>query len=189
MKNVVIVDDEPVIREILSGFMKDLGWEVVATGDTATEAVKLCKELAPDLLLLDINLPDGNGTEAAGAIGKSCSVPVVMLTAYDDDEHIEEALKSDCVMAYLVKPVDLKDIKPVVEFAVVRYKEHKKIIDENCELKETLEARKIIDKAKGILMEREGISENEAYSKLRKISMDKRQSMKDICEIFIMANA
>lgn len=189
MKRAVIVDDEPTIREILSGFLKDIGWDVVATGSTGYEAVKLCAKHEPDLLLLDINLPDASGIDTAKTINSSVPTAIIISTAYDDDKYIEEALKSECVMAYLVKPIDIKDLKPVTEFAVARFNEHKKLVLENCELKDSVESRKVIEKAKGLLMKKDGVSESEAYGKLRKISMDKRKSMKEICEIFLLASA
>jgi response regulator NasT len=133
---------------------------------------------------MDIGLPHKDGIEATIEIAAQCMVPVVLLTGRDDEETVKRAATSGA-MAYMVKPVVESALIAAIELAISRYAELTGLKKENIELKDAMEARKIVERAKGILMQREGISESEAYARLRKISMDRRTTMKDVAEILI----
>ena len=186
MKNIVIIDDNASERLILRGFLEDLSYDVVAEGESGNDALRLVREYSPDIIIMDVKMPGKDGIEATAELTAECPVPVVLLTAHDDDETIARGASSGA-MSYLVKPINSEDLKPVMEVAVSRFKEFKDLRKENTDLKDTLEARKITEKAKGLLMEKEGLSEFEAFSRIQKISMDKRKSMREIAEVIILA--
>ncbi len=135
---------------------------------------------------MDYKMPVKDGIEAAVEIGKTCPTAVVLLTAYDDEKTIRTAAEAG-VMAYLVKPVRPEELLPAVEVAISRFKEFEALRKENVGLKDAVEARKIIEKAKGLLMEKEGLNENEAFVRIRNISMDRRKTMREIAEILVLA--
>lgn len=186
MRRIAIVDDNPTERLVLKGFIEDAGFTLVAEGASGTEALGICRLKSPDLLIMDVKMPGKDGIEAAEEIGRCCPTPIVLLTGCDDDETIKRAAEAG-VMAYLVKPVRAEEIAPSVELAISRFSEFTALRKENEDLKNTLQARKLIEKAKGLLMEREGISETESFARIRKISMDKRKSMAEVAEVIIMA--
>ena len=186
MKNVLLIEDEPTQRVVIKGLLEDRGLKVVGMSDNGDDAVRLCKEIGPDLVLMDVSIPGKDGIEATMEINSVCPTPVVLVTGNDDEETIKRAVDAG-VMAYLIKPIKGEELYAAIELAVSRFKEFKKLIDENKDLQETLAARKIIERAKGLLIEKEGITERDAFARIRKISMDKRQSMKEIAEVIISA--
>ena len=186
MKNVAIIDDNPRERFVLRGLVEDMGFNVVAEGENGRDAVEICMSVSPDLLIMDVHMPVKDGIEAASAISKRCPTPVVLLTGRDDEDIIRRAVDSG-VMAFLVKPVRTEELVAAMELSLSRFREFRLLREENETLKNTLEARKLIEKAKGLIMEKEGVSEAEAFKRIRKISMDKRKSMKEIAEVIILA--
>lgn len=186
IRRIVIVDDNESERKVLKGLLEDGGFSVVAEGANGAEAVEICKAKSPDLVIMDVSMPVKDGIEAAGEINRFCHTAVILLTACDDDETIKKAVDAG-VMGYLAKPVRHEELMASVKLAISRFEEAELIKKENRDLKNTLQARKIVERAKGLLMEKEGLSEAEAFSRIRKISMDRRQSMAAIAEIIIHA--
>ena len=194
MIKIAIIDDNASERTILKGLVEDSGFAVVAEGINGQEAVDICRLKSPDLVIMDVKMPvkDGvkggikGGIEAAAEISRLCPTPVVLLTASDDEDTINRAVEAG-VMGYLIKPVRQEDITPAIKLAMSRFLEFEILKRENRDLKNSLQARKAIEKAKGLLMEKEGLSEAAAFARIRKISMDRRQSMTDIAEIIITA--
>ncbi len=186
MKNVAIIDDNASERLILRGFLEDMSYEVVAEGESGDDALKIVTENSPDIVIMDVKMPGKDGIEATKELLANSPVPVVLLTAHDDDDTIARGARCGA-MSYLVKPINAEDLKPVMEVAISRFKEFEDLRKENDSLKDTLEARKITEKAKGLLMEKEGLTEHEAFSRIQKISMDRRQSMQEIAEVLILA--
>lgn len=186
MRRVAIIDDNPSERLILRDLVTECGLEVVAEGEDGSEAVSICRTKRPDLVIMDVRMPVVGGIEAATEISRTCPTPVILLTADNAPATIKRAVAAGA-MAYMIKPVRLEDIIPAVELAVSRFKEFKELAEEVRDLKEALKSRKTVEKAKGLLMEREGLTETEAYRRIRGISMDKRKSMTEIASIIILA--
>ena len=186
-RTVVVIDDRSEQRLILSKFLKISGHKVIGEGENGNEAIALAKKLKPDIMIMDVKMPEMDGIEAAKKISSVSPLPIVLFTAKSDQRTIDRA-KEAGIMAYLVKPVEEKEINPTIELAISRFQEFQALRQENLNLKETLEVRKIVEKAKGILMELDHISEKEAYRKIQKISMDKRISLKKVAAAIIMAH-
>ena len=186
MRRVAIIDDERSERIVLKGLLEERGWHVVAEGEDGGDALDICRTRAPDLIIMDIKMPRKDGIEAAREINRLCPKPVILLTGREDEETIRRAAEAG-VMAYLVKPVREEDLFPAIELAISRFREFEKLRRENVDLKKTLEARKLIERAKGLLMEKEGLTEREAFSRIQRISMDKRKPMKEVAEVLILA--
>ncbi|WBW94901.1 ANTAR domain-containing response regulator [Oceanirhabdus sp. W0125-5] len=188
-KKIVIADDEPITRIDLREILEEANYDVVGEATDGFDAVELCKKHLPDLVLMDIKMPLLDGINAANIImEEELANSVILLTAYSGKEFIEKA-KVAGVMGYLVKPIDDKSLLPAVEIALSKGKEIKKMKKDIKKANEKLEARKKIEKAKGILMRKNGMNEDEAYNKIRALSMNKRVSMKEIADILIMSNS
>ncbi|HBR18297.1 MAG: Fis family transcriptional regulator [Deltaproteobacteria bacterium RIFCSPLOWO2_12_FULL_43_16] len=185
-RKIIVVDDNQDQRFVLKGLLTDIGCEVIGEGKSGLEAVELLQKLSPDAILMDVKLPGMDGIEAAMAINKLKPTPVILLTAKKDEETIKRAVEAG-IMAYLVKPIREEDLLPAIELAISRFREFQVVRKENIDLRESIEARKTIERAKGLLMEKEGLSESDAFSRIQKISMDRRRPMKEIAEILITA--
>ena len=183
-RRIAIVDDDKSQKIILKGFCTDAGYEVVAEGSNGVEAVTICESVKPEVMVLDVCMPEKDGIAAAIDINSSCPTPIVLLTALDDSDTIKRAAEAG-VMAYLVKPIRGEELMPAIELALVRFNEIMDLKDKNKSLEESIEARKVVERAKGLLMSSEGLSEQDAFSRLRKLSMDRRKSMKEIAEVVI----
>lgn len=185
-KRVVIADDEPITRMDLAEILKEAGYDVVGEASDGFDAIELCRKTKPNLILMDIKMPLLDGLKASKIINnESLADCIVLLTAYSGKEFIEEA-KAAGVMGYVIKPINEKSLLPAIEIALSKSEEIQEIRSESQKSKESLEDRKKIEKAKGILMREENLTEAEAYNKIRKISMDKRCQMKNIAEIIIL---
>ena len=183
VKRVALIEDNAVERRILRALIEDMGYEVVAEGGDFDAAIKACREMRPDIAVMDVGLPGRDGIEAAGEINRVCPTAILLVTGAEDEETVKRAVNSG-VMGYLVKPVG-GELRPAMELAISRFREFNELRKENEDLKNTIESRKIIEKAKGLLMEKEKISEAEAFSKIRKISMDNRKTMREVSEVII----
>ena len=183
---VVIAEDEAIIRLDLKETLEEEGYEVVGETGRGDKAVDLVRELRPDLAILDIKMPGMDGIEAARLITKDRICGVLVLTAFSQREVIEQARDAGA-LAYLVKPFQKTDLVPAIEVAIALFREMQALNGEVDALEEQLEARKSIDRAKGILMKRCGINEPEAYRLIQKQSMDKRHSLKEIAEAIIVS--
>ena len=183
---IVIVEDEPIIRMDLREILESKGYQVVGEAADGFDAVELCRTHVPDLVLLDIKMPLMDGLSAAQIIHEQgLAGSIVFLTAYSDSSYIEGA-KTSGVSGYLVKPVDEKALVPCIELAMARSGEIKALKTDVEKANERLETRKIVEKAKGYLMEVNHVSEEEAYEYIRKMSKLKNVSMKRIAEILLM---
>ena len=181
---VLIVDDESLIRIDLRDIIESCGHEVVAEGTNGVEALALCKKHKPDIILMDVKMPELDGIEAARQIGFHHEAPVVLLTSYSQQDLIDKARDSG-VYGYLIKPVREEQLVPTLEMALGRYKSDAQLREKMAELEQSLEDRKIIQKGTGILMELYSISEVEAYHRIRTLSMNKQISIIETCNLII----
>jgi len=185
---ILIADDEPLIRLDLKNMLESLGYEVIAEAGDGVSAVEAARTLKPDVAILDIKMPGMDGIDAANILNSEKIAPVVLLTAYSDMDLINRA-KEAGVFAYLVKPFRESDLRPAIEVAISRYKEFLALEEEVSELEDKLETRKLIERAKGILMDLYGLKEQEAFRRIQVQSMNTRKSMKEIAEAIIIAHS
>lgn len=183
---IVLADDESLIRMDLREMLLDAGHQIVGEAANGQEAVELTRTLQPDCVIMDVKMPVMDGIEAAGIIGTEELAPVLLLTAYSQEDIVEKA-KDAGVIGYLVKPIREEQLFPALEIAVSRFKELKALNDELLNLKDSLETRKLLDRAKGILMTAHGLTEQEAYRRMQQFSMAKRVSLKQLAESIIAA--
>jgi response regulator NasT len=176
---VLIAEDEALIRLDLKEMLEEEGYSVVAEVGDGQQAVDRAKELAPDLVILDIQMPVLDGLSAAEQIAGERIAPVIVLTAFSQRELVERARDAGA-MAYLVKPFSKADLLPAIELAVARYAETAALRLEVADISQRLEARKIIDRAKGLLMTHQKMTEPEAFRWIQRTAMDRRTSMQAV---------
>jgi AmiR/NasT family two-component response regulator len=179
---ILVAEDETIIRLDLVEMLTEAGYEVVAQVENGLRAIELANELKPDLAILDVKMPQLDGISAAEKI--ISIAPVLMLTAFSQKELVDRARDAG-VMAYVVKPFSINDLVPAIEIAISRHRQMKSLEKEVADLYERIETRKLIDRAKGILMKALNISEPEAFSWIQKSAMDRRMSMRDIANAVI----
>ena len=179
---IVVAEDETLIRMDLVEMLTESGYQVVAQATNGQEAITLATEHKPDLIILDVKMPILDGISAAEQLIGIC--PVLMLTAFSQRELVERARDSG-VMAYVVKPFTIDDLLPAIEISISRHRQMKTLEHEVTDLYERLETRKLLDRAKGILMKALNLSEPEAFSWIQKTAMDQRTSMKAVAEAII----
>jgi len=184
-RRVLVIDDHLPSRAFLVKALNEKGFGVVGEGASGKGALKLAQATAPDAILMSVGLPDIDGIRAAQNIMEENPLPIVLLTSHSDTETIERA-KEAGVMAYLLKPLREEELLPVTELAISRFEEFSSLRKENEDLKKTLEARKAIERAKGVLMKQQGLSEPEAFSLIQKKSMDLRKPMVEIAQAIIL---
>ncbi|TMJ09527.1 MAG: response regulator [Bacillati bacterium ANGP1] len=178
---ILIADDEAVIRLGLRSMLEDQGYRVVGEAADGTRALDLVRRLRPDLVFLDIKMPGIDGLQAAQALLAERAVPVIVLTAYADREFVDKA-KDAGVLAYLVKPVRESDLRPTVEVALARFREIRALHDDVGSLEDALATRKLIERAKGVLMRRNGLDETAAFAQIQRRARNSRRTMKEIAE-------
>ncbi|MFQ5593434.1 MAG: ANTAR domain-containing response regulator [Anaerolineae bacterium] len=184
---IVIAEDEDVTRKDLRETLEGLGYLVVGEARDGRSAVNLAQELRPDIVVMDIKMPGMDGIDAAELLTQERIAPVLLLTAYFDKAKVERA-KEAGVIAYLVKPFSESDLEPAIEVALSRFQELRALDADVERLEETLETRKLVDRAKGILMDSHNLNESEAFRKIQKMSMDTRRPMKDIAQAIIITH-
>ena len=184
---IVIADDESIIRMDLREMLTQLGYDVVGEAADGRTALELADRLRPDLVILDIKMPDMDGIEAARGLTESRIAPVVLLTAYSEQSLVERA-KDTGVSGYLVKPFRESELMPVIELALARFQDVRGLEHEIDELREAIETRKLVERAKGVLMETHGLKESEAFNRIRRTSMDTRKSMREVAEAILLTH-
>ena len=183
---LVIADDESLIRMNLKETLVGLGYLVVGEAGDGVSAINLARELRPDMVIMDIKMPKLDGIKAAEVLTQERLAPVVLLTAYSDRDLVERA-KEAGVVSYLVKPFREADLLPALEVAMARFSELRALDKQLGDLKESLETRKVVERAKGFLMEKQGLSETEAFRKIQQLSMNTRKPMKEIAQSIMLA--
>jgi response regulator NasT len=181
---ILIAEDETIIRLDLRDLLERSGFEVCAEAKDGEEAIALARSAQPDLAVLDVKMPRLDGIEAARRILDERPIPIVMLTAYGQDELVSRAVEAG-VFGYLVKPFREQDLLPAIRAASARHEELQALRDEAESLTEALAARKAIERAKGLLMEKEGLSEQDAFARLRKASQISGRPLKVVAEALI----
>ena len=182
---ILVAEDETIIRIDLVEMLTEAGYEVVGEAENGLKAIELAQQFNPDLAILDVKMPQLDGISAAEKIIQIA--PVLMLTAFSQKELVERARDAG-VMAYVVKPFSINDLVPAIEIAISRHRQMKSLEAEVADLYDRLETRKLIDRAKGILMKALNISEPEAFSWIQKSAMDRRLTMKEIAEAILDPN-
>ncbi|CAN2194899.1 AmiR Response regulator with putative antiterminator output domain [Candidatus Nanopelagicaceae bacterium] len=183
---ILVAEDEALIRMDLVEMLQEAGYLVVAQATNGEEAIALATEHQPDLAILDVKMPVLDGISAAEKI--ISIAPVLMLTAFSQKELVDRARDAG-VMAYVVKPFTIGDLVPAIEIAISRHTQMKSLAEEVADLHERLETRKIIDRAKGILMKALNLSEPEAFSWIQRAAMDRRLTMKEVAHAVISPEA
>jgi len=176
---ILVADDEAIIRLGLRGMLAHIGHEVVLAAD-GREALHIARTMRPDLALLDIRMPQVDGLDVVRALNQDRTMPIILLTAYSEYDLVAEAAELG-VQNYLIKPVDERDLVAAIPIAVARFREGRAAQDRIAALQETLETRKLIDRAKGVLMQA-GVTEDQAYHTLQRRARDERLSMRQIAE-------
>jgi AmiR/NasT family two-component response regulator len=178
-RRVVVAEDESLIRMDIVEILRDNGFDVVGEAADGEAAVALAMELRPDLVIMDVKMPKMDGITAADKLNKEHIAPVVLLTAFSQKELVERATEAGA-LAYVVKPFTPNDLLPAIEIALSRWAQIVALENEVSDLSERFETRKIVDIAKGILNEKMGLTEPEAFRWIQKASMDRRLTMKDV---------
>jgi two-component system, response regulator PdtaR len=183
---VVIADNESIIRMDLKELLEEVGHTVVGEAVDGLKAVELARKHKPDLVIMDIKMPEMDGIAAAKIISTEKIAPVLLLTAFSQKEIVEKA-KDSGVLAYLVKPVKEANLFPAIEIALSRFQEFADLEKELEDVKNSLENRKILDRAKGILMDTYNLNESDAYRRIQQYSMSKRKSIREVAQAIIDA--
>ncbi|GAA3964406.1 ANTAR domain-containing response regulator [Gordonia caeni] len=183
-RRVVVAEDDSLIRMDLCEMLRDEGYDVVGEAPNGQVAVDLTESLHPDLVIMDIKMPVRDGIDAASEIARKRLAPVVMLTAFSQRDFVERARDAGA-MAYLVKPFSQSDLVPAIEVALSRFRELKALEDEISGMNERFEARKLIERAKGLLMEKQALTEPEAFRWIQTNAMDRRVTMKAVAQVVV----
>ena len=186
-RRIIIADDESLIRLDLREMLISLNYDVIAEVGDGRAAVDLAKKLRPDLVIMDIKMPEVDGIAAAEELTREKIAPVVLLTAYSDQALVARAREAG-VVGYIVKPFRETELMPVIEVAMARFDEFTSLEQELGDMKEALESRKVVERAKGVLMEVHGLRESEAFHRIRRTSMDSRKSMKEVAEAILLTH-
>ena len=184
---LVIADDESLIRMNLKETLVGLGYLVVGEAGDGVSAITVARQLQPDLVVMDIKMPKLDGIQAAEVLTQERIAPVLLLTAYSDRELVDRAREAG-VVAYLVKPFREADLLPAIEVAIARFQELRSLDKQLGDLQEAMETRKIVERAKGLLMETQGLTEAEAFRRIQQLSMNTRKPMKEIAQALLLAN-
>ncbi len=182
---LVIADDESIIRMNLRETLIGLGYLVVGDAGDGVSAIHLARELRPDLVIMDIKMPKLDGIQAAKVLTEERIAPVLLLTAYSDRELVDRAREAG-VVNYIVKPFREAELLPAIEIALARFAEFQDINKELGDLKDTMETRKLVERAKGVLMDTQGLKEQEAFRKIQQLSMNTRKSMREIAQAILL---
>ncbi len=183
---IVVADDELDMRDYFQKILPLLGHQVIGAARTGLELVEICAQAHPDLVITDIKMPDMDGIDAASRLYRQSPVPVILVSAYHDPEFIRRA-EADHVMAYLVKPIKQSDLIPAIRLAMHRFEQFEALRREATNLKQALEDRKIIEKAKGILMKKANLDEPSAFRRLQKLASDKNRKLIEIAQMILTA--
>lgn len=181
---VLIAEDEPLIRLDLAEMLAEEGYQVVGEAADGQEAVELAESVRPDLIIMDVKMPRRDGIDAAAEIAAKRIAPIVVLTAFSQRELVEKARDAGA-MAYLIKPFTIADLVPAIELAVSRFTEIAALEREVADLGERLETRKLVERAKGLLQARHGMTEPEAFAWMQRAAMDRRTTMKRVAEVVL----
>ena len=184
---ILIADDESIRLLSLRAQLAALGHLVVAEASNGEEAVALAASTQPDLAIIDIRMPVADGIEAAQRITEARPIPIILLTAYGEAQLVERAAQAN-IAAYLMKPVSEEDLLPAITLALIRFREFQALHREVVDLREALEARKLIERAKGILMRRLDLTEDEAFQRLQRQSQNTNRRLAQVAEAIIMAD-
>lgn len=184
---IVIADDESIIRLDLKETLQRMGHQVIAEAGDGRTALELVRQHRPHLAILDVKMPELDGVDTAKEIAKDRLAPVLLLTAYSQQDLVQRAMDAG-VFAYVVKPFTESDLLPAMGIAIARFQQFNVIADEAASLQNAIETRKLVDRAKGILMDRHGLREQDAFRKIQQQSMNSRKPMKDIAEAIIIAS-
>jgi response regulator NasT len=184
---IAVADDELFMRHYLQETLSLMGHEVVCLAETGRELVTLCRELKPDLVITDIQMPDMDGLDAAAQIYGDELIPVIVISAHHESEHIERAERKH-VAGYLVKPIKQEDLAPAIAVVMSRFREFQALCREADDLRQALEDRKNIERAKGILMKRAGLDEDQAFRRLQKLASEKSRRLVEIAQMIVTAD-
>lgn len=183
---IAVADDEPDMRDYFQQVLPRLGHSVVAAAQNGRELVEKCRATAPDLVITDIKMPELDGIDAAIQIYQDRPVPVILVSAHHDETLIERA-ESDHIMGYLVKPIKQIDLAPTIALAFHRFEQFKAMRQEANDLRQALADRKVIERAKGILMKKAGMPEADAFRRLQKLASEKNRKLVDIASMILTA--
>lgn len=184
MKKALIVDDEPLLRRQVAEALSTYGFDQLVEAENGQQAVEMVRSEQPLLVVMDVSMPVKDGVTAAAEINRESPLPIVLLTATTDAETVARARDAG-VMNYLLKPFREEQLAVVVDLAIDQYIRMSNLKDEVSKLKETLETRKLVEKAKGVLIN-QGMSEPEAYRKMQKLAMDKRKSLREVADAILL---
>jgi response regulator NasT len=184
--SIAVAEDEPLMQQYLEETLNLLGHKVICMVSHGRELIERCLALRPDLMMTDIRLPDMDGLDAAAEIYAIDPIPIIVISAFHDPQLIERAERNH-VSAYLVKPIKQHDLEPAIAIAMSRFQEFRSMRQEADNLRQALEDRKLIERAKGLLMKRAGLDEPEAFRRLQKMARDKNQKLVEIAQIVITA--
>jgi two-component system, response regulator PdtaR len=186
MLRIAVADDEPDMREYFEKILPRLGHQVVSVAENGHELVEHCRALKPDLVITDIKMPQMDGIAAATAIYRELPIPVILVSAYYDQDLIDRA-EANHVLAYLVKPIEQKDLVPAIALARSRFQQFQELRQEAADLRQALEDRKVVERAKGIMMRRANLDEQEAFSRLQHLSREQNRKLIEIARSILIA--
>ena len=183
---IAVADDERDMRDFFQTMLPLMGHEVVAVAENGRDLVDRCRETKPDLVITDIKMPDTDGIDAAVQLYRDHPVPVILVSAFHDAEFIRRA-EADHILAYLVKPIKQADLEPAIAIATRRFEQFQALRKEASDMKQALEDRKLIEKAKGILMKKAELDEQDAFRRLQKLASDKNKKLVEIARMILTA--
>jgi response regulator NasT len=183
---IIVADDEADMREFYQSMLPLLGHKVVATAANGTELVQRCKAQRPDLVITDIRMPDMDGIEAVARICRDEPLPVILVSAFQDNQLLERA-QAEYIMGYLIKPIEQTNLAPAITIAMSRFEQFHTLRKEAADLRQALQDRKAIERAKGIIMKVAGIDEQEAFRRLQRMASDKNRRLVEVAEMVLVA--
>jgi response regulator NasT len=183
---IAVADDEPRMRDYFQKILPRFGHQVVAVARTGRELVEQCRAVHPDLVITDVSMPELDGIDAATEIYREQPLPIILISAYHDAELIRRA-EADHILAYLVKPIKQADLEPAIAIAMRRFEQFQALRKDAADVRQALEDRKIIERAKGIFMKKTGLDEQESFRSLQKLASEKNRKLVEIAQMILTA--